>query len=221
MIELNTVLKKKKKLTSFLVGLFDIGSRITHLFLFNYLGYVIFLLLLFFIPVYYSEQFINFLIAMIKHPSNFSVCFANLPLLLKILLSFQFFILELVFLCTFLASIPLIQEQMIEKYQDPFILKKRGYNSVFSSLRRAASIGVPMTAAVIVAGDAYQHTTSVDAVLKINQTILEAYKENPNPEILKKMQEIPTGSFTTKVHKVTVSIFDTLAEWSFGSKKKN
>ncbi len=169
---LNDFLKEKKKLTNGLLNIFDWSSQFTYLVLFNPLGYISFVLALFFIPVYYSKEVIDFLSLLLKEPSNFILCFNNLPLTLKILFSFFFIILELVFLCTFLASIPLIKEKMVEKYKDNLILKKRKYNTLTSSLKRAATLGVPLTAAIVVTGDVSQHSITVGAILEKKSSTL-------------------------------------------------
>lgn len=65
---------------------------------------------------------------------------------------------------------------MVEKYQDNLILKKRKYNTTMPSLRRAATFGVPLTAAIDVTGDVSQHLITVGASLEKNRELLETYK---------------------------------------------
>jgi hypothetical protein len=124
----NSFLKKRKSLTKILVNFFDFASKVTHFFLFNGIGFTTFMLLLFIIPVAKSEQFMKFLLGFVNDPLNLSLYFSCLPIDLKILFSFYFFFIEIVFLCTFLSFMPEIKRGIIEKYQDNFILKKRGYN---------------------------------------------------------------------------------------------
>ena len=88
---IDNFLKKNDELTHLLVQFFDCSSRVTHFFLFNIVGYFSLIVALFIVPVYYSEQFMDFLIGVIKQPLQLASCFMNLPLALEIVLSFLIF----------------------------------------------------------------------------------------------------------------------------------
>jgi hypothetical protein len=218
---LNDVLKKNTILTNMLVHFFDYASKFTHFFLFNFFGYIGSFLLLFFIPIYFTDEFINFFITIFHHPENIILCFKNLPFALQLVFLFYVFLLDLVFFCTFLASIPLIRIQMIEKYKDSLILKKRGYNMLSSSVRRATTLGIPLTAPVIIAGDVYQHSTSIDAILQSNQHVWDEFQRTGDRRILERLQKIPTGGVATRINEVTVRFLDTIVQWKSGSKTKD
>ena len=119
---LNYFLKKRKNLTKNLVYVFDFASKFTHFFLFNVIGFTTLMLLLFIIPVANCQEFIKFLTGVINEPLNLSLHFHFLPLDLQILLSFYFFLIEIVFLCTLLSFIPEIKAGMIDKYKDNLII---------------------------------------------------------------------------------------------------
>jgi hypothetical protein len=148
----NDFLKKRTTLLNLLVRFFDLGSKFTHFFLFNVNGYAALFLLMFIIPVYYSEQYLNFLNVLIKDTSNLSFCFKNLPFLLQVLFCFYLFILELIFFCSFLASIPVIEQKMIENYNDSLILEKRGYNALPTKAQKITTLSVTLAVAIIVLG---------------------------------------------------------------------
>lgn len=62
---------------------------------------------------------------------------------------------------------------MRTKSQNPKILKERGYNSPLNSLRRATASGLPIAAAILVAGDVTQHQISVETLRENKKQILE------------------------------------------------
>jgi len=121
---LNDFFKKRKNLTKILVHVFDFSSKFTHFFLFNVIGFTTLMVLLFIIPVANSLEFIKFLTGVVDEPLNFGHHFNCLPVDLKILLSFYFFLIEIVFFCTFLSFLPEIKAGMIDKYKDNSIIKK-------------------------------------------------------------------------------------------------
>lgn len=217
----NNFLKKRKNLIKMLLYIFDFGSKLTHFFLFNVFGFTILMLLLFLIPVAKSEQFIKFLLAAINEPLHFYLHFKLLPVDLKIILAFYFFLIEMVFLCTLLSFIPEIHLRMIDKYKDSSILKKRGYNMWSSSIRRVTTTGFPLTAAIIVTGDVTQHYNTIQAIKEQNQTVWDVYKATKDKSVLSKLQRIPTETYTEKIHQASVKIYDTLITWSSGSKTKD
>lgn len=217
----NGFFKKRKNLTKILLYLFDFGSKFTHFFLFNVIGFTTFMLLLFIIPVVHCEQFIKFLTETIHQPLHFFLHFKQLPPDVKILLGFYFFLIELVFLCTFLSFIPEIKSGMINKYEDDSILKKRGYTMWSSSLRRATITGVPLTAAVFVTGEVTQHSITIQAIQDQNSLVWDAYKTTKDKTVLSKLQKIPTGTFSEKIHQASVKVYDTLISWGSSSKTKD
>lgn len=218
---LNDFLKKRKNLTKILIHLFDFASKFTHFFLFNVIGFTTLMLLLFIIPVANSQEFIKFLIGIIDDPLHFGHHFNFLPIDLKILLSFYFFLIEIVFLCTLLSFLPKIKAGMIEKYKDNLIIKKRGYNMWSSSIRRATTTGIPLTAAIIVTGDVTQHYNAIEAIKDHNKNVWDAYRETKDKSILSKLQSIPTYRISEKIHQASVKFYDTVITWSYGSKTKD
>lgn len=74
------LLTKNKVISNFLINLFDIGSKITSIFLFHLKIYILLILILYFIPLFYPEDFMNFLIALTKITNLYSA-FLNLPLI--------------------------------------------------------------------------------------------------------------------------------------------
>lgn len=165
---IDNFLKRNEKLTNLVVLFFDFASKITHFFLFNFKGYFSLILVLFFVPIYYTEQFMEFLMLVVREPLQFISCFTTLPLVLSIVFIFLLLLIELVILCTFLSLIPTIKEKMIDKYKDPLIIKKRGYNMNTSSFARVATLGLPAAAAIVVAGDVSEHSITVNAIIKAN-----------------------------------------------------
>lgn len=123
----NIFLERNKTIANIFVYLFDFLSRITHFFLFNLVGFSLFMLFLFVIPVAKSQDFIQFFMNLYCDPFNFMSYFKLLSLDLKVLLSFYFFIIESVILCTILSVISVVKKGMVNKYNDKLILKKRGY----------------------------------------------------------------------------------------------
>lgn len=179
------------------------------------------MLLLFIIPVANTQEFFKFLLGVISEPLHFGLHFKFLPIDLKILLSFYFFLIETVFLCTILSFIPVIKAEMIDKYKDNLILKKRGYNMWSSSIRRATTTGIPLTAAIFVTGDVTQHYNTIEAIKQENQNVWDAYKLTKDKSVLAKLQTIPTGGFSEKIHQASVKIYDTVVTWNFWSKTKD
>lgn len=96
----NNFFKKRKNLTKILLHVLDFGSKLTHFFLFNVIGFTTLMLLLFIIPVANCQQFIKFIIGAINEPLHFGLHFKLLPVDLKNILGFYFFLIEMVFLCT-------------------------------------------------------------------------------------------------------------------------
>lgn len=217
--KLNGFLKEKTKLTDGLVLVFDWGSKTTHFLLFHPLSYLSLLWFLFSLPVYYSIDFMNFLMLAVK--GDWSLAFMALPLALKVLFSFSFFLLELVCLCTFLASLPVVKEKMVEMYDDPLILKKRKYNRLGSSFRRALTLGMPLTAAIVVTGDLSNHLISRKAIQADRKNLAEVFVQTKNSKVLDQMPNFPSGGTSQRVHDVTVKAYDYFANWSWGSKTKN
>lgn len=124
----NSLIEKNKVIAKILAYLFDYFSKITHFFLFNVVGFSCFMLFLFVVPVAHSHDFIKFLINLYSNPLDFLSCFKSLPLGLKLNFSFYFFLIESTILCTILSFIPTVKKYMVSKYNDEFIMKKRGYN---------------------------------------------------------------------------------------------
>ncbi len=214
-------LENHSRIGNAFVFFFDYFSKFTHFFLFNWIGFFSFTFLLFILPVAYSSEFIEFLIQ-IKESSQLIPHFLKLPPALKFILLFYIFLLEIVGFCTFLAYLPFIQQKMIAKYRNPKILKERGYNSPLNSLRRATASGLPIAAAIIVAGDVTQHQISVETIRENNKQILEIYRETQNLKVLEKFQNIPTNSsFSEKIHRVAVNFKDLVIEWGSGSRTKD
>lgn len=90
-----------------------------------------------------------------------------------------------------------------------------------SSLARVATLGLPAAAALVVAGDVSEHSITVNVILKANQVVWGASKETKDKKVLDKLQKIPTGSYSTKIHEATVNFVNTLVTWKFGSKTKD
>lgn len=217
----NIFFERNKGITKILSDLFDYLSQMTHFFLFNSIGFPLFMLLLFIVPVAHSEEFIKFLIDLYSNPLNFLSCFKSLPLGLKIILSFYFFIIESVILCTLLAFIPLVKKEMVSKYNDEFIIKKRGYNMWSSSLRRVIISGVPLSVAAVVAGDVTIVSMQIEAVQEHNQQVWETYRLTKDKAILNQLQKIPTGGFSERIHTVSAKFYDAVVTWGSGSRTKD
>jgi len=179
------------------------------------------MLTLFFIPVAYSNEFMSFIMGVVQEPFEFFSYFFNLPLILIILFLFYFFFTELVFFCTLLSTLPFIKEKMIEKYNDPLILKKRGYNTYSSTLRRMITLGVPIAAAIIVGGDTIQNSQSINAIIESNEKVWEHYRLTKDKRLLEHLQKIPTDRFTTKIQEVSVEVRDFFVKWAGGSSTKD
>lgn len=220
-INLNIFIEKNKVIAQILASLFDFLSRITHFFLFNVLGFTCFMLFLFVVPVAHSEDFIQFLLNLYSNPLNFLSCFKSLPLGLKIIFSFYFFIIESVILCTLLSFIPVVKKHMVGKYNDEFIMKKRGYNMWSSSLRRATVSGIPLTAAIVVVGDVKSLSMQLEAIKENNEQVWESFRQTNDKALLDKLQKIPTGSFSEKIQTVSAKFYDTIITWGSGSRTKD
>lgn len=169
--KINNFIEKSKVIARLLTLTFDYVSQFTHFFLFNIIGFLSFMSLLFVIPVTHSQDFINFLINLSSNPFHFLSFFQLLPLGLKLVLSFYFFLIECVILCTFLSFLPIVKKEMVIKYCDENIIKKRGYNMWSSSLRRVTVSGVPLTAAIIVAGDVTSLDKQIQGILENNNKV--------------------------------------------------
>lgn len=204
-----------------MVHIFDFASKFTHFFLFNVIVFTIFMLLLFIIPVSNYQDFMKFLIGIVQEPLHFGHHFKILPIDLKLLFSFYFFLIEIVCLCTLLSFLPEIKTGMIEKYKDNSIIKKRGYDMWASSIRKKVATGIPLTAAIMVTGDVTQHYTTIEAIKEHNRVLLDAYKITKDPNILSKFQDIPTDQMSERIQQASVKIYDTLITWTSGSKTKN
>jgi predicted PurR-regulated permease PerM len=76
----NIVLEKNKVIANILTYLFDSLSRFTHFFLFNLVGFSVFMLFLFVFPVADSEEFIKLIINLVDHLLNLKSSFNLLPL---------------------------------------------------------------------------------------------------------------------------------------------
>lgn len=122
---LTIFIEKNKVIAQILAYLFDYFSQITHFFLFNVVGFSCFMLFLFVVPMSHYDDFINFFVNIYSNPLDFFSCFKSLPLGLKVIFSFYFFIIESVILCTILSFIPVVKKHMVVKYNDEFILKKK------------------------------------------------------------------------------------------------
>jgi hypothetical protein len=138
-----------KKLTKYLVEFLAIATRFTCFWLFNRFVYVFSMLTLFLLPMYFHKIFSQFVTQLGENPSNFVVLFRDLPLILQIVFDFYLFLIGVTILCTVLLSIPFFKEKLIEKTGDPLILEKRGYLERFSSVRKAATLLIPVMAAII------------------------------------------------------------------------
>ncbi len=219
--KLNKFFEKHAKIGNVLVFLFDHFSKFTHFFLFHWIGFFSLIVLLFSVPVAYSFEFIEFLIQ-IKQSSQCIPHFLKLPPALKFIFLFYIFFVEIVGFCTLLAYLPYIQQKMIAKHQNPKILKERGYNSPLNSLRRATASGLPIAAAILVAGDVTQHQISVETLRENKKQILEVSKETQNLKVLEKFQNIPTNSsFSEKIHRVAVKFKDLVIELGSGSRSRD
>lgn len=217
---LDNFIESRKKILNFLVFLFDNGSKLTSIILFSPFVYFTFMVLFFMIPVYYSIELMEFLIS-IKSISSIYLEFSKLPVVLQFLFVFYFLLMELVFFCTLLASFPCIKTMLIAKYNDDLIIKKRGYNMLRSSARRATTLGLPIAASVLAASDYASHSVSVKAILESNQKILELYAKTKDKKLLDSLQKIPTGGFTQKIHQVGAGFKEAVVSWTFGSKSKD
>lgn len=219
---ISNILETSPRLVNFMVFVFDFGSAITSFFLFNPVIYLIFLLVFFFVLVCYSVELMEFFIS-IKN-NNFASFFTEfflLPFPLFTLFLFYFLFLELVILCTILASIPAVKNKMIALYNDPLILKKRGYNMLSSSIKRTVSLGLPLAAGFVVAGDHASHVASVNAILENNNRIIKLYADTRDARLLNQLQKIPTDRISERAHNATIGFKNFLIEWSTGAKTKD
>jgi hypothetical protein len=143
-----------------------VTSQITHFFLFNPFGsllYTAFVAYVFFTNgknfnlIYYATQAQGW-------SSFLSNCFHYLDWSFFFLLSFLSILFELVFLNTVLVSIPEIKKKILEIYGDNF-LRERGYNSRFGSMVRLSErtfvLAVAASAAFLgsAAGQLYESET--------------------------------------------------------------
>lgn len=219
----NGFLEKNPKLLKFLVFLFDNLSKVTYFVLYNRFVFILTIIFLFYVPVIFSNEFINFLIIIYKTPILSYQEFFKLPGALQLLIAYFILLLEIVFICTFLAVVPLIKQEMTNKYNDSLILKKRGYNMYSSTLRRATTLGFPLAAGIIVGGDVYMHQLNIEAIQKANDKVKvwEAYLETKDKRLLEHIQKIPTNSITTKIKEVGLDVSNKFVFWKSGSVTKD
>lgn len=215
--KLDSFFKKWNKLSLVFFWFFYYGSKLTRFMFFNLAGFVSLNLALFFVPLSYSVEFINFLIQLLDQLSNFFSYFKALPPLLKCLLLFYFLLLEIVWYCTVLSYVPFIKEKMIEKYKDPLILKKLGYNLNTSTLRRATMSGFSLAATAFVAGDAVKHMQTLEAISTANADVWKAYSVTKDKNLLTHLQKVPTQSVTSKMHEISGSLREYVLSWKSGS----
>ena len=170
----------------------------------------------------FTAEVFDFLI-LIKNKS-FSHAFLEffkLPVPVVALLLFYFFLFELVFFCTFLINIPIIKKKLIEKYKDPLIIKKRGYNTLSNSIRRTVILSLPLAAGILTVGYCVNHSVSVNAVIENNRRVMELYAHTRDKTVLRQMQKIPTGGFSERVYSVGGSFKDFFVSWGTGSRTKD
>lgn len=110
---------------------------------------------------------------------------------------------------------------MVNKYNDEFSIKKRGYNMWSSSLRRATMSGVPLSVAIVVAGDVTSLSMQLDAIKQHNDQVWEAFQMTKDKTVLNQLQKNPTGSFSEKIHTVSAKFYDAIVTWGSGSRTKD
>ena len=126
----NKVLNKFPRFLKALIIVFDYGSAFTSKCLFDLQIFIPLLVLIYVIPVIYSDEIVHFMLYLYKNSVSFSTVYQafllklNLPL--KLLLLFYILLTELVFLNAFLSRLPSVQVEMKKKYGEN-ILDQRGY----------------------------------------------------------------------------------------------
>lgn len=184
---LNThVFSKSTRSKILAVHFFAFTSKITHFFLFHFLGKFVYLL--FFVYVFLSNgtNFTLIYYATLTKGWTFFLphCFHFLDWSFFCLVVFLGILFELVFLNTVLVSIPEIKTKILVEYGENF-LRERGYNSRLSSLARTGEKGftfaLSVSAAFIGAAGGQIHETSTYE--RNYNNYLEAKGQNPTVDV--------------------------------------
>lgn len=161
---LDNLFSHNPKLLNLLVNFFDYSSKFTSIILMDLRFYIPLLFIIYNVPIFCYESFINFLFKIHQDPysfENYKKAFLNLDTPLMMEFVFFIFLFELVIFNTFLATIPCIKKEMFIRYNDQ-ILKERGYNGLFSSTSRFIGLGTVVLASIMASVRVYETGRSFD-----------------------------------------------------------
>lgn len=208
---IDDAVKKQPMFLNFLVTTFDWCSWITCKLLFDLRIFLFLCLVSFIVPSLWFVELTESTFVIFEKGFSKESCylmFKALPLILQILLLFYLILFEIIFFNMFLCQLDSIKSIMVEKYNDPLIISKRGYNSIYKSLIRTCGIVSCFGISAPLFKESYETYSQNETRLKIaeiqmnainqhNKRLSEMQSSNSNlpkfqpiPDILK--QEIST-----------------------------
>ena len=182
----NHLFSKSTRLQNLAINYFAITSKITHFFLFDFLGNFIYLVFFIYAFLKNGNNFAMIYYATLtKGVSSFFInCLNYLDWSFFFLLGFLGILFELVFINTVLVSIPEIKQRILLNYGENF-LRDRGYNSRLNSLVRSGEkafmLSVSIGSAFLGAAAGQIHETS--SYERNYQKYLETKQLNPTVDI--------------------------------------
>lgn len=81
--------------------------------------------------------------------------------------------------------------------------------------------GLPLAAAIVVAGDVKSLTMQLEAIKENNDQVWETFRMTKDKAVLDRLQRIPTGSFSEKIQTVSAKFYDTIVTWGSGSRTRD
>lgn len=79
-----------------------------------------------------------------------------------------------------------------------------------SSLGRATLSRVPLSVAVVVAGDVTSLKMQIRAIKENNDQVWKTFWVTKDKNVLKQLQKIPTSSYSEKIQTVSAKSYDTI-----------
>lgn len=168
---MNSFIEKSPFIVQVFSVFFDFSSLLIRRLLFDLRFFIPLCVVGFALPLYFSEEWFSSLRYVVLHGFHREVvdyAFLNiLNIPLKIYICVYFFLFQLVVINTYLSQLECVRQQMIKKYNDVDIIKKRKFDSPLYPFFRLGSL---TTAAGFSVG-------AGTFILSLEQkTLLEAYK---------------------------------------------
>lgn len=80
---------------------------------------------------------------------------------------------------------------------------------------------IPLTAAILVAGDVKSLSMQLEAIKENNDQVWEMFQRTKDKNVLKQFQKISTSSYSERIQTVSAKFYDTIVTWGSGSRTKD